>query len=304
MMELGASTLQTFRSVFQRLPNGIQQETLHRLGRRPLWTGGVVPTAPPAADWAETRAPDFVGVGVPKAGTTWWFGLIESHPGVHVANGKELLFFNRTFFANRQATPAGPTGTSQSPAPALDDSTFIDAYRSWFPRPPGMVSGEWTPNYLYAHRLPPLLRSAAPAAKLLVLLRDPVDRYRSDISRRTNRQRQRIVRIRAMARGQYHAALEPWNVVYRPEDILVLQFEACLRAPADELARTYRFLGLDEGFVPANLRTPVNVTASKETLDRDLQHLLVQLYEPDVLALAADHPGLDLRLWPHFAGLA
>jgi hypothetical protein len=303
MMELGASTVQTFRSVFQRLPNGIQRETLHRLGRIPPWEGGVVPIAPPSSQWPTTGAPDFVGVGVPKAGTTWWFGLIESHPDVHVANGKELLFFNRTFFANRQRAPLGPGGTQLSSAPQPDERAFVEAYHSWFPRPSGTLTGEWTPNYLYAYRLPPLLRVAAPAAKLLVLLRDPVDRYRSDISRRTNLQRKRIVRLRGMARGLYHAALEPWLATYPPEDILVLQFEACLRSPAEELARTYRFLELDDGFVPHNLRTPVNVTSSKQALSGDLERVLVQLYEPDVAALAAEHPRIDLKLWPRFAGL-
>ncbi|MBA3795881.1 MAG: hypothetical protein H0X20_01485, partial [Chloroflexi bacterium] len=41
--------------------------------------------------------PDFVGVGAQKAGTTWWFRLIEAHPGVYQSPDQrpELHFFDR-----------------------------------------------------------------------------------------------------------------------------------------------------------------------------------------------------------------
>ena len=39
------------------------------------------PQGPPCPPGMTIGPPDFVGVGVPKAGTSWWFSLILAHPG-------------------------------------------------------------------------------------------------------------------------------------------------------------------------------------------------------------------------------
>ena len=83
-----------------------------------------------------------------------------------------------------------------------------------------------------------------------------------------------------------------------------MQFEACVRRPAEHLAATYRFLGLDDTFCPPALREAVNPTKSKRAVDAGFRHLLVECYEPDVAALAARYPQIDLRLWPNFSHLA
>jgi hypothetical protein len=234
--------------------------------------------------------PDFIGIGVPKAGTSWWFSLIEAHPDVARPPQKELNFFNRWFFQRERA--------------GLVTDDDLAAYHSFFPRQPGAKTGEWTPSYVFSYRLPPLLRRTAPGAKLLVLLRDPVDRYQSDISRRMPQRRLRNVRYKGLARGIYTPELAPWEAVYTPDEMLVLQYEACTRDPENQLAATYRFLGLDDGFLPAQLGARVNETKAKRTVRPDFERLLVELYEPDVVALAHRYPQIDLALWPHFRHLA
>ena len=278
------------RSGFLALPDNLQAQIRHRTGRFAPWEDGRPPVAPAAPPGTATGPPDFVGVGVSKCGTTWWFSLILAHPDVYGPVKKELLFFNRSFFRHfrDQACP----------------DAELAAYHDWFPRPPGTVTGEWTPSYLFSYRLPPILQRAAPGAKVLILLRDPVERYRSDISRRMPRRRLRKVRYRGLARGFYAAELAPWDDAYRAEDMLVLQYEACTGDPSGQLAATYRFLGLDDTFRPPNLQAAVNQTASKRSVDRGFERMLAELYEPDVVALAARHPEIDLRLWPHFAHLA
>ncbi len=278
------------RAVVRSLPSGVRGELLRRTGRFPPWADGQ-PPAPPAAPVGTVQGPpDFVGVGVPKAGTSWWFNLIEAHPDVAPPVQKELNFFNRFFF-------------ERAPVDALGDDAFR-AYHGFFPRPPGKKSGEWTPSYLFSYRLPPFLRKAAPEAKILVLLRDPVDRYRSDISRAMPRRERRNVRYKGLVRGIYTPELAPWEAEYGPDELLVLQFERCVRDPAGQLAATYRFLGLDDTYRPPRLADPVNVTKSKRGLPTSLERLLVELYEPDVVALADRHPEIDISLWPHFSHLA
>jgi hypothetical protein len=275
---------------FHSLPGPVQREIRRRTHRFGNWEQGEAPRAPACPQGMTTGPPDFVGVGVPKAGTTWWFSLLMAHPDIHVQYDKELMYFNRGYFEMRRKS---------GPLPA-----DLEAYQSWFPRPPGSKTGEWTPNYIYAYKLPAVLKTAAPDCKILILLRDPVERYRSDISRRTSRRRLRLVRYRGMARGFFSPALEPWEAQFSPSEILVLQFEACLRSPAEQLAKTFRFLGVDDAFLPPDVVTPVNKTTTKRVVDTDLEKLLVRLYEPDVVALAARYPQIDLRLWPNFSYLA
>lgn len=278
------------RSAFLALPEPWQVRIRHRMGKLAPWEDGHAPPAPACPPGMRTGPPDFVGVGVPKCGTSWWFSMVLAHPDVHPPPRKELLFFNRNFFDRLRNG-------------SCTDADLV-AYHRWFPRPEGTHIGEWTPSYLFAYRLPPILRRAAPEAKILILLRDPVERYRSDISRSMPRKRLRNVRYRGLARGFYAAELEPWEREYGPSERLVLQYETCSRAPAEQLARTYRFLGLDDGFRPPDLHLAVNETRGKRAVDPGFERLLVELYEPDVVTLAARHPEIDLRLWPHFSHLA
>ncbi len=236
-----------------------------------------------------TGPPDFVGIGAAKAGTTWWFSLILAHPDVHGPVQKELLYFNRPFFEHYRVH-----GYSEDE---------LRSYHDWFPRPAGTVTGEWTPSYLVQYLLPGILHQVAPKAKLLVLLRDPVDRYQSDISRQMTRQRRRNVRLRSFPHGQYSTKLRPWEDTFSSDAMLVMQYEALIRHPEEQLAATYRFLGLDDSFRPTALMERVNRTRTKQPVDERFRRMLVELYEGEVVAVGARYPQLDLSLWPNFSYL-
>jgi len=213
------------RYVFLRTPVPFQRKVLRKLGRRPPWVSGRPPPAPPVPAGMRTGPPDFVGIGAAKSGTTWWFSLLMSHPEIHVEHDKELNYFNEPFLKR------------------VDNGscTLADAesYQGWFPRPEGTITGEWTPHYALAFRLPPVLRAAAPGAKLLVMLRDPIERYRSDLSRPMPGTARQRLRYRSLPNSMYANLLQPWEEVYAPDEILVLQFEACVRSPDEHLAETF-----------------------------------------------------------------
>jgi Sulfotransferase domain len=118
------------------------------------------------------------------------------------------------------------------------------------------------------------------------------------------RRRLRNTRYKGLARGFYSAELGPWEREYDPSQMLVLQYEACTLRPAEQLAATYRFLGLDDTFEPPGLQAAVNKTKVKREIDDGFTRMLVMLYEPDVVDLVSRHPEIDLNLWPHFAFLA
>jgi Sulfotransferase domain len=277
----------TGMEAFSKLPPRVRLAFLHGRGRYAPWEEGFDFTPPKLGPGEVADAPDFVGIGVQKAGTTWWHGLIAAHPQVSARADlhKERHYFDR--FAGRAFGSADLAG-----------------YHAWFPRRPGTLAGEWTPDYVHMPWVPALLARAAPKTRLLVLLRDPVERLRSGLSHH-RAQRGRVtseVWADAVDRGFYDGQLRRWDAVFAADRILVLQYERCLADPAAELARTYRFLGLDP-FVPEGMERRVSATQERAPLPEDVRQRLVDLYAADVSALAKSYPDLELERWPNFARL-
>lgn len=237
--------------------------------------------------------PDFIGIGVQKAGTTWWWSLLKAHPDM-VGSIKET----------HQLTRLGWR-------PMFERD--ILSYHRYFPRREGSVTGEWTPRYMIMPGVVDTVRACAPEARFLVILRDPVERYRSGVGqwqRRKERTGKRLNlvagRKEAYARSFYGFLLKRYVETFGRERLLVLQFERCKMDPAGEYLRTLRFLGLREWLPPGEmLGKPVNVSTmrlSPKALDEppDLPATL----EADVRLLGSFAPDLDLSLWPNFRHLA
>ncbi|MCL4198489.1 MAG: sulfotransferase [Phycisphaerales bacterium] len=243
--------------------------------------------------------PDFVGVGTQKSGTSWWAALIEAHPGVapNLFKRKEMHYL--THFFDRPLT-------------ARD----IETYHAAFARPEGRLCGEWTPNYLASPYTIRRLDQAAPDAKVLVMFRDPVARYESGFNHEYKQRfggmiapgvRSKVIRGYALRKesiwnGMYAAQCDTLLRIVPRERLLVLQYEQCKARPRDMIARTYRFLGLDESFVPGEIERPVNVQRQvTESISDEARNLLREIFADDAPRLAAMFPeAIDLSLWPGF----
>lgn len=104
-----------------------------------------------------TRLPNFFIIGAPKAGTTTLSEYLAAHPDAYVPPQKELYFF------------LGKWGNG------------IGWYRDQFARAGRAIAvGEATPTYLYRDEALARMRDTVPDAKLVAILRDPVDRAYSD----------------------------------------------------------------------------------------------------------------------------
>jgi len=228
--------------------------------------------------------PDFVGVGVQRAGTSWWYSMLEHHPEVQPRPRKELHFFDR--FWGEELT---------------DEKLAI--YHGEFLRPAGKVCGEWTPRYLFDVWTPPLLRRAAPDAKLLIMLRDPVERFRSGVTHAVERgwKVDETLVSDAVQRGFYHRQLTRLLEHFPRDQVLVLQYEQCRADTAALFGLTLQFLGLGPGPAPAARSRPVNHSTIEVNLLPSVLQELRHVYEDDVRRLETDFPTLDLQLWPHFA---
>ena len=281
---------------FLRLPPATRRRILHRMGRYAPWEPEFDFTPPALAPGHRTGPPDFVGIGVQKAGTTWWYERIVAHPGVFAPAGvhKERHYFDR--FGARPMGAADAAG-----------------YHGWFPRPAGLLTGEWTPDYFTFPWVPRLLARAAPDARLLLLLRDPVERFRSGLAHHT-RMGQPVdgaAMADAVQRGRYHAALVTWLEHVDAARLLVLQHERCVLDPDGEMARTLVHLGLapTDATMSASARPRLPdpmppAGRARQELGDQVVDALVQLYEPDVVALTRAVGDLDVALWPNFAYLA
>lgn len=259
------------------------------LGMAAPWEPGARLRPPPCPPGMDVGPPDFVGVGVQKAGTTWWYQSLASHPQVYHHPGvhKERHFFMRFFDAEFSAADAAE-------------------YHRWFPRPAGHLTGEWTPDYMLHFWVPPLLRRAAPDARLLVLLRDPVERIVSGLTHVAHRQAVPDARAatEAYLRGCYADQLDALLVHFDRDRVLVQQFERGREDPAAQLKETLAFLGLPDLAMPVDSGAVTATPGPKVRLPGGARDELVRLYRPSVERLVAAYPQIDVRLWPNFAFLA
>jgi len=243
---------------------------------------------PPRRPGESIGAPSFVGIGAQKAGTTWWYELMLGHPDIYSRDDihKERHFFDR--FGAQAMKPSE-----------------IDGYHAWFPRTAGALTGEWTPDYLSFPWVPPLLKRAAPDTRLLVLLRDPVERFRSGLDHldAMGLPRNGTGIQDAVQRGFYFRALDIWLDHFEAEQLLVLQYERCIADRDAQLAATFAHLGLSPHDPPPPGLRVGGRNAQPRVLDDQIRQYLTGLYAPDVAALAAAHPSIDLALWPNFSYL-
>jgi hypothetical protein len=235
-----------------------------------------------------------VGVGAQKCGTSWWNALIHAHPDVHRSGRqpKELHFFDDAWERGWGAADAA-------------------RYAAYFPRPDGGFAGEWTPGYLIDFWTPALIARAAPGTRVLVLLRDPLERFRSGLTHSDDATSTALSHrdaAGAFQRGLYAQQLRRLFDAFPREQVLLLQYERCRADPAGELARTFRFIGLPDATLdPAVFGREVNPTTSRKVEpSRELRDALVTAYGIDLEALRILAPELDLSLWPtaRAAGLA
>jgi len=99
---------------------------------------------------------NFIVVGVQKAGTTALFDYLADEPAVALSDVKEVHFFD-----DERVDWSAPD---------------YGAYHARFPAPDGRPCGEATPIYAYWPKSLERIAAYNPAVKLILLLRDPVER--------------------------------------------------------------------------------------------------------------------------------
>jgi hypothetical protein len=170
--------------------------------------------------------------------------------------------------------------------------------------------GEKTPGYLYQPWVAPMLRHVSPETRLIVLMRDPVERYVSnlgllkragalkgevgagDLGTREHRV------VEAMERSRYATQLTWWLRHFPREQFLLLQYERCVADTQAELDRTYAFLGLrGQNASVQEIRRARKKAREHVVLPDSAREWLGRYYAEDVARLREIMPDLDLSLW-------
>lgn len=255
----------------------------------------------PRLDGLRIAPPDYIGVGTQKSGTSWWASLIEQHPDVspNQFNRKEMHYL--THFLDRSLTDQD-----------------VGTYHAAFARPDGRQCGEWTPNYLAHPYALGLLNRVAPNARILVMVRNPVDRYESGFNHEYKMRfgamlapgvRREVItryalRAESIWNGMYAAQLDVLFSLVDRDRVLVLQYEACRKEPGKWIALTYRFLGLEASFIPDGIETMVNRQRRiVRRLDERGRRMLADVYRADARRLSQLCPDtIDRSLWPDVCG--
>ena len=272
------------------------------------------------------NAPDFLGIGVQKACTSWLFQNLNRHPATYMAPNKELNFFNRRAFeqgaawsgygyADRAATNARAyfaNAEKINPAWAslLTHMLVPGDTQQWYETifehaPDGRVKGEITPEYAL---LPESgfaeMRKLNPNMKLIVLLRHPVERAVSHLRMIVNiapEARPYLSQIASehslLERGRYGQMLDRIFNVF-PTDQVLIGFEDTIASnPTAFAAELAQFLGVDaSGFDQGLLQKKVFEAEQAAMLGDDIISGLAESYG-DTLRYIADRFPEPGRVW-------
>ncbi len=219
--------------------------------------------------------PDFLVAGVPKAGTTALHAALSRHPGLYLSQIKEPKFF----------LTDGPPPTRGGPGDAITYREHVwqrDSYEALFgPAPPGALRGEATPLYLYDKAAMQRIGHLIPDARLIVIIRDPVERAHSNWAHLWSAGLEPIGdfvgacaeedhRIAAgwasfwhyTGLGKYGEQLRHAFSVFPRDQVIVLRYRLLVDEPAKTLDQICDFLGVKTGVISEIPRE--NVTAHPE----------------------------------------
>lgn len=214
------------------------------------------------------RTPDFLIVGAQKAGTTSLWGYLAAHPQIVPPIAKEIGFFTGNFHRGmnwyRMFFPYGTNDACCDASPAVT------------------LSGESTAHYMFHPHAAERIAKSLPRVKLIMLLRNPVDRayshYQMKVRRRQEPlsfddavdaeperlagEREKMLRdpqynsstfakYSYLTRGMYLEQVERCQQFFGPDRLLILESSEFFKQTAQVYQRVLKFLGLKE-FEPAD----------------------------------------------------
>jgi hypothetical protein len=201
---------------------------------------------------SERSMPDFIGIGAQKAGTAWLYACLTEHPQICAARSANGNIKKETHYFD---TPV----------------TNISSYQAYFAHcQEGTVAGEMTPRYLFLEGAPARISAVVPNVKLIAILRHPVYRAYSQFKYLHARgggvagtfKEAIIEHPELVERGLYGQQLARYLHYFSRDQIFVGLYDDMCEDPVTFIQQIYRFLGLDDTFVPNQIYGRRNVSKS------------------------------------------
>ena len=277
--------------------------------------------------------PEFICIGAQKAGTTWLFGQLAKHPEFSMLPVKEFHYFDRspeypspktlgeTKLRSRLKDREWRKWCLRSIGRALFTGdlkrarwwsryhlrTFSDEwYLSLFKSADG-ITGDVTPGYsLLEEKDVRRMRDTVPSAKILFLIRNPIDRAWSmfrhaqkfgieldaedleDFKKRVEAPRQSL-------RSDYLRTIDLYSKYYPPGQILLGFFDAVAKDPRALLKSVLAFLGAEDVNFSHDIGKKVN-QSKPQPCPPVFRDYLVQKYADDIAKLS-DRFGSYASVW-------
>jgi len=227
--------------------------------------------------------PNLVIIGAEKSGTSSLHYYLSLHSDIHMSKQKELNFFNENL--------------SRKKGLAWYERQFSTRHR---------VNGETSPHYTrYPHEkgVVRYMHEVIPQAKLIYILRDPVERALSAYfdawcgygeDRSVEEAFQDLENNIYVDVSRYHFQLEQYLKYYPLDRILVLTAEELKDQREAVLKKVFRFLGVDENFFCREFARMLN--RSKERYRRTRKEKPGWIKRRVLMAVQACLPGAVSRI--------
>ncbi|MDX6285738.1 MAG: hypothetical protein QOG53_1223 [Frankiales bacterium] len=230
--------------------------------------------------------PDFFVMGAPKAGTTALHTALSRHPQLFMSRVKEPRYF-----LTDDGVPPPSRGGPGDPQTYQEYVYRRRDYEELFAAaPPDTIKGESSPFYLWSQDAHRRIRAAVPDARLIALLRDPVERAHSnwghlwsaglepinDFVQACEQESQRVAAgwapfWRYVDLGLYGKQIEHLLEVFPRNQVLLLRYRDVREQPAQTLDRICDFLGVETGVISTVPRENVTTQVPETGVTRVIQ---------------------------------
>jgi hypothetical protein len=235
------------------------------------------------------RTVNLVICGTQKGGTSALDAYLREHPEICMANIKEVHYFdNEKHFAS--------------------DSPDYSKYHAFFsPKKKHKVLGEATPIYMYWNESPARIANYNPKMKLILILRNPIERAYSHWNMESSRNADELSFLEAIKaeeqrcrdalphqhrtfsyidRGHYLDQLRKIWTFFPKEQVLVLKSEDLKHNPNGTLNKVADFLGITQF---NNIETKnVHSKSYLSPMSKEERDLLESIFNPEIKELESE----------------
>jgi len=257
-------------------------------------------------------------VGAHKAGSTWLYQQLDSHPDFWMPPVKEMHYFDQLGRVQRTGRPRCRDQRdlrflerleSLSAEPGID----LENYGRLFEPKASLISGDISPNYSTLSNQ--VIRKVAryfPNLKVIFLARDPVERVWSHLSMEVHYHQiepfdatnidevnRNLFRRGMLLRSYPSAVVARWKRYVHPEQFRVYFFDDLQSNPPELRRSILSFLGADADKPGSRLTADYNSWTSMEKLplSNDVRSHLAKFFKNELKACAARLGG-PARDWP------